>query len=199
MNKQNNSRKQVGIFSGSFNPIHIGHVILANYITEFTHIDEVWFVITPHNPLKQTNELAGENCRLLMCQIALRGMEKLKVSEIEFSMPKPSYTIDTLDRLKKDYPHLDFSLIIGADNWRKFHLWRNYERIREENKVLIYPRLGEELIVDKQFSDNVQVCNAPIVEISSTFVRSSIRDGKNISAFLPNGVYEYISTHKLYR
>ena len=199
MNKQKNRRKQIGIFSGSFNPIHIGHLILANYITEFTHIDEVWFVITPHNPLKQTNELADENSRLQMCQIALRGMEKLKVSEIEFSMPKPSYTIDTLDRLKKDYPLLDFSLIIGADNWRKFHLWRNYERIREENKVLIYPRLGKELIVDKQFSDNVQVCNAPIVEISSTFVRSSIRDGKNISAFLPNGVYEYISTHKLYR
>lgn len=199
MNKQKNRRKQVGIFSGSFNPIHIGHVILASYITEFTYIDEIWFVVTPHNPLKHFNGLADENCRLQMCQIALQGMEKLKVSEIEFSMPKPSYTIDTLDKLKKDYPHLDFSLIIGADNWNKFHLWRAYERIREENKVLIYPRLGEKLIVDKQFSDNVQVCNAPIVEISSTFVRSSISDDKNISAFLPNGVYEYISTHKLYK
>jgi nicotinate-nucleotide adenylyltransferase len=199
MNKHKIAKKQVGIFSGSFNPIHIGHVILANYLTEFTYIDEVWFVITPHNPLKQINGLADENSRLQMCQIALQGMEKLRVSDIELSMPKPSYTINTLDRLKKDYPNLDFSLIIGADNWSKFHLWRDYEKIRIENKILIYPRLGEELTIDIQFRDNVQVCNAPIIEISSTFARSSIRDGKNISAFLPNGVYEYISTHKLYR
>lgn len=199
MSKQKNTRKQIGIFSGSFNPIHIGHLILANYITEFTYIDEVWFVVTPHNPLKQTNGLADETMRLEMCQIALQGMEKLRVSDIEFSMPKPSYTIDTLDRLKIDYPHLDFSLIIGADNWSDFHLWKEYERIRKENKILIYPRLGQEIRIDPQFSDNVQACNAPILQISSTFVRSSIRDGKNISAFLPNGVYEYISTHKLYR
>lgn len=199
MNKQKTARKQIGIFSGSFNPIHIGHLILANYITEFTYIDEIWFVVTPHNPLKQINGLADESSRLQMCKIALKGMEKLKVSEIELSMPKPSYTIDTLDRLKKDYTDLDFSLIIGADNWSKFHLWRDNERIREENKILIYPRLGEELAIDKQFSNNVQACNAPLVEISSTFVRTSIRDKKNISAFLPNGVYDYISTHKLYR
>lgn len=199
MSNQKNSRKQIGIFSGSFNPIHIGHVILSNYITEFTYIDEVWFVVSPHNPLKQIDDLADENSRLQMCKIALRGMEKLKVSEIEFSMPKPSYTIDTLDRLKKDYPNLDFSLIIGADNWSKFHLWKEYERIREENKILIYPRLGEELTVDTQFSHNVHACNAPIIEISSTFIRTSIRNAKNIATFLPNGVYEYISTHKLYR
>ena len=139
------NRKQIGIFSGSFNPIHIGHLMLANYITEFTYIDEVWFVVTPHNPLKLIDGLADEKSRLRMCHIALQGMEKLKVSEIEFSMPKPSFTVDTLDRLKMDYPELDFILIIGADNWKEFHLWREYKRIIAENKILIYPRLGEKL------------------------------------------------------
>lgn len=199
MSNQNMNRKQIGIFSGSFNPIHIGHLMLANYITEFTYIDEVWFVVTPHNPLKLIDGLADEKSRLRMCHIALQGMEKLKVSEIEFSMPKPSFTVDTLDRLKMDYPELDFILIIGADNWKEFHLWREYKRIIAENKILIYPRLGEKLEIAAQFKDNVQFCNAPILQISSTFVRSSIGEGKAIRAFLPNGVYEYIVAHKLYQ
>lgn len=199
MSKKDNKIKQIGIFSGSFNPIHIGHVMLANYMTEFAEIDEVWFVVTPHNPLKQVNGLADENARLKMCEIAVQEMEKLKVSDIEFAMPKPSYTINTLDKLKQDYPELDFTLIVGADNWSSFHLWKEHKRIVEENKILVYPRLGEEISIDKQYRHNVQSCNAPILQISSTFVRSSIRKQKNISSFLPKGVYEYISTHKLYR
>ncbi len=199
MENQHTIRKQVGIFSGSFNPIHIGHLMLANYITEFTYIDEVWFVVTPHNPLKEVKGLADEQSRLAMCYIALQGMDKMKVSEIEFSMPKPSFTIDTLDRLKKDYPALDFTLIIGADNWSNFHLWREFERVIDENKILIYPRLGEELEIDTQFKNNVQWCDAPILQISSTFIRTSICEDKNISTFLPSGVYEYIATHKLYQ
>lgn len=199
MINQKNNRKQIGIFSGSFNPIHMGHLMLANFITEFTHISEIWFVVTPHNPLKLINELAEDKFRLQMCYLALDGMKKMRVSEIEFSMPKPSYTIDTLEKLKKDYPDLDFSLIIGADNWNKFHLWKDYKRIREEYKIIIYPRLGEELNIDGQFKNNIQSCNAPILEISSTFVRSSVRDGKDINVFLPNGVFEYIAINKLYR
>ena len=199
MGERDSNRKQIGIFSGSFNPIHIGHVMLANYITEYSYVDEVWFVVTPHNPLKQVEGLADEKARLEMCRLAVEGMDKLRASDIEFSMPKPSYTIDTLDRLKEEYPELDFTLIVGADNWSNFHLWRQHERIIEENKILIYPRLGEELLIDKQYSHNVRSCNAPILQISSTFIRSSIKDGKCISSFLPNGVYEYIMTHKLYR
>ena len=199
MGEKDSYRKQIGIFSGSFNPIHIGHVMLANYITEYSYVDEVWFVVTPHNPLKQIEGLADEKARLEMCRIAVEGMDKLRASDIEFTMPKPSYTIDTLDRLKEEHPELDFTLIVGADNWSNFHLWRQYERIIEENKILIYPRLGEELLIDKKYSHNVRPCNAPILQISSTFIRSSIKDGKCMSSFLPSGVYDYIVTHKLYR
>ena len=199
MGEKESYRRQIGIFSGSFNPIHMGHVMLANYITEFSYVDEVWFVVTPHNPLKQVEGLADEKSRLEMCRIAVEGMDKLRASDIEFSMPKPSYTIDTLDRLKEEHPELDFTLIVGADNWSNFHLWRQYERIIEENKILIYPRLGEELLIDKKYSHNVRPCNAPILQISSTFIRSSIKDGKCMSSFLPSGVYDYIVTHKLYR
>lgn len=199
MGEKDRYRKQIGIFSGSFNPIHMGHVMLANYITEFSYVDEVWFVVTPHNPLKQVEGLADEKSRLEMCRIAVEGMDKLRASDIEFSMPKPSYTIDTLDRLKEEHPELDFTLIVGADNWSNFQLWRQYERIIEENKILIYPRLGEEVLIDKKYSHNVRPCNAPILQISSTFIRSSIKGGKCISSFLPSGVYEYIVTHKLYR
>lgn len=199
MSKKDIKKKQIGIFSGSFNPIHRGHIMLANYITEFTSIDEVWFVVTPHNPLKQIKGLADEKARMEMCKIAIEGMEKLNVSTIEFSMPKPSYTIDTLDKLKKEYSKFEFTLIVGADNWSSFHLWKEHKRIIEENKILIYPRLGYEITIDKQYAHNAYWCNAPIIQISSTFVRSSLSSGKNIASFLPNGVYEYIMTHKLYQ
>lgn len=192
------NKKQVGIFSGSFNPIHMGHLILANYITEFTYIDEVWFVVTPHNPLKALSNLADEMHRLNMCRIAIKNMKNLRISEIEFSMPKPSFTIDTLDKLKKDYNDLDFSLIIGADNWNELYLWKSYERLKSEFKMLVYPRLNEEVKIDVSIEKNIQLCDAPIVEISSTFIRSSIQENKNIHAFLPNQVYEYIREHKLY-
>ena len=194
-----NIKKQIGVFSGSFNPIHMGHLILANYITEFTNIDEVWFVVTPHNPLKEFSNLADEMHRLNMCRIAIKGMRKLKVSEIEFSMPKPSYTIDTLEKLKRDYPDLDFSLIIGADNWNELHLWKSYERLKNEFKLLVYPRLNEEVNIDVQYKNNVQLIKAPIIQISSTFIRTSIKENKDIRTFVPHHIYEYICEEKLYK
>lgn len=198
MNNHTNNKKQIGIFSGSFNPIHIGHLMLANYITEFTYIDEIWLVVTPLNPFKAAADLADENYRFQMCRLALSDMDKVKVSKIEFSMPKPSFTINTLDKLRKDYFDFDFSLIIGADNWNKLHLWKESERIKRDFKILIYPRLKEEVKIDDEFKANVQFCNAPLLDISSTFIRKSIKEGKNIPAFLPKGVYEYIFEHDIY-
>ncbi|MDO5664184.1 MAG: nicotinate (nicotinamide) nucleotide adenylyltransferase [Bacteroidia bacterium] len=192
-------RKQIGIFSGSFNPIHIGHLILANYMREFTYLDEVWFVVTPHNPLKETNNLLDDDIRLEMTQLATWGFDSLKVSDIEFNMPKPSYTIDTLIKLRTDYPDTEFTLIIGGDNWSEFFRWKDYKRLISEFKILIYPRLGEDIQIDSKQSENVQLVKAPIVEVSSTFIRESIHAGKDVRAFLPNRVYDFIMENKLYK
>lgn len=198
MNNHAINKKQIGIFSGSFNPIHIGHLMLANYIIEFTYIDEIWLVVTPLNPSKVVADLADEDHRFQMCHMALSNMDKLKVSKIEFSMPKPSFTINTLDKLQKDYIDFDFSLIMGADNWSKFHFWKESERIKRDFKILIYPRLKEEMEIEEEFNTSVQFCNAPLLDISSTFIRKSIKEGKNISAFLPKGVYDYILENDIY-
>lgn len=190
---------KVGIFSGSFNPIHIGHLVLANYITEFSDIEEVWFLVTPQNPLKDNSTLADELLRLEMAQLAVRDYPKLKVSDFEFSLPKPSYTINTLDLLKETYPDNDFCLIIGADNWEFFDRWKDYEAILEAYKIYVYPRFGYRVSVQNKLKKTVEVLDSPIVEISSTFIRESIKEGKSIRAFLPDVVYQYITKKSLYQ
>jgi nicotinate-nucleotide adenylyltransferase len=189
----------IGIFSGSFNPIHMGHVILANYIVEFTEIDEIWFLVSPQNPLKSAKELSDEQLRLEMTELALQKYAKFKVSDFEFHMPKPSYTIDTLRALREKYPEDTFSLIIGADNWNVFESWREYDKIWEEFNLKVYPRLGSRITIPNKLKHKVEALDSPILEISSTFIRESISEGKNISAFLPEGVYEYIIEKGLYR
>ncbi|MEA4950777.1 MAG: nicotinate (nicotinamide) nucleotide adenylyltransferase [Petrimonas sp.] len=191
--------KQVGIFSGSFNPIHIGHLILANYMLEFTYLDEVWFVVSPHNPLKETKSLLSDDIRLEMVRLAVMDFDDMIVSDVEFDMPEPSYTIDTLTKLKTENPRLEFTLLIGGDNWTKFYRWKDHERLVKEFKILIYPRRGEDVRIDSEHTENVQLVEAPIVEISSTFIRESIRAGKDVRAFLPNRVYDYIVSNKLYK
>ncbi|MDD4847097.1 MAG: nicotinate (nicotinamide) nucleotide adenylyltransferase [Petrimonas sp.] len=192
-------KKQVGIFSGSFNPIHIGHLILANYMLEFTYLDEVWFLVTPHNPLKEAESLLGDNIRLEMTRLAVKDFDRLLVSDIEFDMPKPSYTIETLTKLKAENPGLEFTLLIGSDNWVKFPRWKDNERLAKEFKILVYPRLGEDVLINGLHTENVRLVDAPVVEISSTFIRESIRAGKDVRAFLPNRVYDYILSSKLYK
>lgn len=191
--------KQVGIFSGSFNPIHIGHLILANYMLEFTYLDEVWFVVSPHNPLKETKNLLSNDIRLEMARLAVMDFDDMIVSDVEFDMPEPSYTIDTLTKLKTENPRLEFTLLIGGDNWTEFYRWKDHERLAKEFKILIYPRRGEDVRIDSEHTENVQLVEAPIVEISSTFIRESIRAGKDVRAFLPNRVYDYIVSNKLYK
>jgi nicotinate-nucleotide adenylyltransferase len=190
---------KIGIFSGSFNPIHIGHLILANYITEFSEIEEVWFLVTPQNPWKENSALADENIRLEMVKMAIAGYPKLKTSDIEFSLPRPSYTINTLNVLEDRYPEHEFALIVGADNWENFDRWKDYETILSRYNIYVYPRFGYSVSMPQKLKKTVTVLNSPIVEISSTFIRKGLSEGKNMRAFLPEPVYNYVSENKVYR
>lgn len=192
-------KKQVGIFSGSFNPIHVGHLILANYMQQFTYLDEVWMVVSPQNPLKKMSELLDDDERLRMTKLALEEFDNLQCCDIEFQLPIPSYTVDTLRELTNRYPDCEFSLIIGADNWADFTKWKDFEYILSHYKVLIYPRLGENVVIDPCCQDSVRLVQAPIVEVSSTFIRESLKSGKDVRAFLPEKVYARIIEQSFYR
>ncbi|MDR0825119.1 MAG: nicotinate-nucleotide adenylyltransferase [Prevotella sp.] len=189
----------IGIFSGSFNPIHIGHLILANYIVEFTEIEEVWFLVSPRNPLKSENELLDENIRFEMTKLALEKYSKLKADDFEFSLPKPSYTINTLDTLRHSYPEHQFTLIIGADNWNLFGNWKDYDKIMEKYRLKVYPRSGSHILIPDRLKHRVEALDSPVIDISSTFIRKSISAKKDIRAFLPDNVYEYIIKEGLYK
>ena len=181
-------KKKIGIYSGSFNPIHIGHLALANWLCEYTDMDEIWFLVTPQNPFKKNMDLMEDNMRLELVRRAVEDYPKFKVSDFEFSLPKPSYTIHTLRALSKNYPDYDFLLIMGADNWVKFHHWQNHEDILNESEVIVYPRKGykvEDSCVD---SSRMHYVNAPEIEISSTFIRESIQQRKDIRFFLPEKI-----------
>ncbi len=193
------NKKEIGLFSGSFNPIHAGHLMLANYLCEFTRLEEIWFVVTPHNPLKKSGELLDDELRLQMVRLALEDYERIRVSDVEFHMPRPSYTIDTLSKLSHTHPDKSFTLIIGGDNWTYFNRWKAYQQLMDTYPIVIYPRLGETVIIPEQYRDTIQQVNAPVVEVSSTFIRESIRKKKNMRAFLPAKVYEFIEQHGLYR
>jgi nicotinate-nucleotide adenylyltransferase len=187
----------VGLFFGSFNPVHIGHLALANYMLSFTDMEQVWLVVSPHNPLKNKNSLLNQNDRLHLINLALDFHPKIKASNVEFSLPQPSYTINTLTHLKEKYPEHRFSLIMGQDNLQTFHKWKNYEEILKRYHIYVYPRVGCEA---SQFDDHnhVHLTQAPIMEISSTFIRDAIKNKKNIQFFLHPKVWEYIESSNLY-
>ncbi|MBU8893955.1 MAG: nicotinate-nucleotide adenylyltransferase [Bacteroidales bacterium] len=188
---------KTGLFFGSFNPIHIGHLAIANYMVEYSDLDEVWFVISPQNPLKKKSSLLNEHDRYKLVELALNNNQKIKPTDIEFRLSKPSYTIDTLTYLTEKNPNHDFILIAGSDNFKSFHKWKNYEEILKYYRLYIYPRPGFSL-GEYENNKNIKLINAPQMDISSSFIRSSIKSGKNIRYFLPAKVYDYIQQMHFY-
>lgn len=189
---------KTGLFFGSYNPIHIGHLAIANYIVEFTDLDELWFVVSPQNPLKAQSSLLADYHRLEMVEKAIGDDLRFKASNIEFGMPKPSYTIDTLTYLQEKHRDREFFLIMGSDNIQSFHKWKNYQQILDNFKILVYPRPNCHEY-DLKNHPSVTEVNAPNIEISSTFIRQSIKENKDIRYFLPASTYEYIDKMNFYK
>lgn len=187
----------IGILGGSFNPVHIGHLMLANYLRQFTGLDAVWLTLSPLNPLKaDSTELISDIHRLKMLSLATSGVDGIGTCDIELSMPRPSYTINTLDLLNRRYPRRSFKLIIGSDNYRIFDRWRDGDRIKRDYGLIVYPRPGYP--VPNLYEDGVDVIDAPQSNLSSTFIRRAIARGYDMNYFLHHDVYRYIKENGLY-
>lgn len=195
------SKKSIALFFGSFNPIHIGHLILANYILENSELEELWFVVSPQNPFKDKKSLLNDHNRLDMVQLAVKNYPKMRASNIEFSLPQPSYTIDTLTYLHEKFPDYQFSLIMGEDNLKHLHKWKNAEKLIENHKILVYPRVfdGKEKTSEYLQHKNIRLINAPVIELSATEIRNMIKEGKNVRPMLPPEVFEYLDGSSFYK
>lgn len=189
--------KKVGLFFGSFNPVHIGHLIIANYMAHFTDLDEVWFIVSPQNPFKEKKSLGNMYDRLEMVNLAIENSDKLRASDIEFHLPQPSYTIDTLVHLSEKHPNNEFVLIMGEDNLAGLHKWKNADILLRDYKIIVYPRPGYDGGDLKQHP-SVTLTDTPVMELSSTFLRKAIKDGKNIQFFTPEKVLEFMDKKGLY-
>ncbi len=198
----------IGLYFGTFNPIHVGHLIIANYMAEYTGLDRVWLVVSPQNPLKEKNSLLADYHRLALVKTAIEDNLKLEACDIEFHLPKPSYTIHTLAYLREKYPQHRFSLIMGEDNLRTLHKWKHHEQILQNHKLYVYPRVlteqeSEEL---KEYNPEspyaahpgIEVCDAPVMKVSSSFIRKAIRDGKDVRYLVTDPVYRYIRDMHFY-
>ena len=190
---------KVGLYFGSFNPIHIGHLIIANQLVENSDLDQIWFVVTPHNPFKKKASLLDNYQRLEMVFLATKDYDKLQPCDIEFNLPQPNYTVNTLIHLKEKHPTHDFSIIMGEDNLKSFHKWKNYEVILEDYQVYVYPRISEG-IIETQFTNHPKISrvDAPIIELSSTMIRNSIKAQKNVKPLLSPEVWRYIDEMGFY-
>ena len=201
--------KQIGLLFGSFNPVHQGHLILANYLVEETALEEVWFVITPQSPFKQKQRLLDNHHRLALVEEAIEGYPKLKVSTVEFGLPAPQYTALTIAHLMEKHPEASFSLIVGQDHLKSFHKWYNYQALLEGHQIYVYPRMPEEaLAASKPLKQpkpeilnhsNLILVPAPVVEISSSYIRKALKAGKNIRPLLPPAVWKYMDEMNFYR
>ena len=190
---------QIGLYFGTFNPVHIGHLIIANHLVEYSNLDEVWMVVTPHNPFKTKSTLLDDYHRLQMVFLATESYDKIKPSDIEFKLPQPNYTVNTLAHLKDKYPQHQFSLIMGEDNLKSLHKWKNYEYLLENHPIYVYPRVSSSEETTVVSGAQIHKIDAPIIEISSTFIRQSIKEGKNTKPLLSEQVFEYISHNLFYK
>ena len=190
--------KKIGLYFGTFNPVHIGHLVIANHMANYTDLDEVWFVVSPHNPFKSKNNLLDDYARLELVHRAVKDYDKLRVSDIEFGLTQPSFTINTLVHLGEKYPDKKFSLIMGGDNLNAFHKWKNFEMILENHELYVYPRLATPKGKLDQH-EKVNLVGAPIMQISSSFIRKAIKEKKDVRAMLPSNVWEYIDEMNYYR
>lgn len=191
---------KIGLYFGTFNPIHIGHLIIANHIAEHSDLDQIWMVVTPHNPFKKKDTLLDDYHRLQMVHLATEDFPKIKPSDIEFKLSQPNYTVNTLAHLQEKFPKNEFSLIMGEDNLKSFHKWKNYEVILQNHDIYVYPRISTD-VENPEFKNHPKVhfVAAPIVEISSTFIRESIKNNKNVKPLLSSKVWEYIDHNNFYR
>jgi nicotinate-nucleotide adenylyltransferase len=187
----------IGLYFGSFNPIHHGHLIIANHILNNAALDQVWFIVSPQNPLKPSSGLLNEYHRLFLVQLSVENEPGLKASDIEFRLPKPSYTVDTLAYLKEKYPQHQFSVIMGSDSFQNLARWKNYEHILQHYPVYVYRRPGFE--AGNQTGGKIVVVDAPLLEISATHIRKAIKDGKSIRYLVPEKVLEEIERNGYYR
>ncbi|MDO8999543.1 MAG: nicotinate (nicotinamide) nucleotide adenylyltransferase [Bacteroidota bacterium] len=188
----------IGLFFGSFNPIHIGHLALANYMSSYTNMQQVWLVVSPHNPLKNKSQLLNQNDRLQLVNLALDFHPTIKASNFEFDLPQPSYTINTLARLKEKFPEHEFSLIMGQDNLQSFNKWKNYEEILKRHHIYVYPRPNCSPS-DFDTHPNVHLTEAPMMDISSTFIRNAIKEKKDVQFFMHPKVWEEIDLMNYYK
>jgi len=194
---------KIGLYFGSFNPVHIGHIAIAGYMTEYSGLDQVWFVVSPHNPLKKKATLLADHHRLYMTQLAIGDNDRMKASDIEFKLPVPSYTIDTLTYLKEKYSKNELCLVMGEDNLYTLHKWKNAEELVDRYSIYVYPRPDSakpsSILLDQLLSKaDIHKVNSPMMDISGTFIREGIKKGKNMSYFLSAPVWKYIKEMHFY-
>jgi nicotinate-nucleotide adenylyltransferase len=191
---------KIGLYFGTFNPIHMGHLIIANHMAEYSDLDQIWMIVTPHNPLKRKQTLLDDYERLHLVFLATEDYPKIKPSDIEFKLSQPNYTVNTLAHLQEKFPQNRFSLIMGEDNLKSLHKWKNYELILQNYEIYVYPRITSEL-ENITFKKNpmIHIIDAPIIEISSTFIRENIKNKKNVRPLLRSKVWEYIEHNNLYK
>lgn len=194
---------KIGLYFGSFNPIHIGHIAIAGYMTEFADLDQVWFIVSPHNPLKKKDTLLADHHRLYMVQLAIGDSNSLKASDIEFKLPVPSYTIDTLTYLKEKFPQNEFCLVMGEDNLYTLHKWKNAPELVQNYHVYVYPRPATKRSASSSLDQilslaKIKYVKAPLMEISGTFIRDGIKNRKDMSYFLHPAVWKYIEEMHFY-